>query len=214
MTGGENVYPAETENALFGHPAIADAAVIGVPDETWGEAVKAIVVLKSGAPRDAADIIAWVRARIANFKTPKSVDFVDAIPRNLSEESCGPNCASLVERARPQVRSVGGTESRPPASRFQNRRANRSPVLASRHGAQVKALAINALQQQCSIFPLRSFLRPRRIRPLPPQDVMHAVPRSRGEQSRAGLASQWREPRPHWVVEVLRSCEGSRRSVG
>jgi fatty-acyl-CoA synthase len=84
VTGGENVYPAEVENALFGHPAIADAAVIGVPDDDWGEAVKAIVVLKSGAPRDAADIIAWVRTRIAHFKAPKSVDFVDSIPRNIT----------------------------------------------------------------------------------------------------------------------------------
>ena len=55
-----------------------------MPDDAWGEAVTAIVVLKSRAPRDAEDIIAWARARIANFKTPKSVDFVDAIPRNLS----------------------------------------------------------------------------------------------------------------------------------
>ena len=84
VTGGENVYPAEVENALFGHPAIADAAVIGVPDDAWGESVKAIVVLKPGAPRDAADNIAWTRGRIANFKAPKSVDFVKAIPRNLS----------------------------------------------------------------------------------------------------------------------------------
>jgi acyl-CoA synthetase (AMP-forming)/AMP-acid ligase II len=84
VTGGENVYPAEVENALFGHPAIVDAAVIGVPDDAWGESVKAIVVLKPGAPRDAADIIAWARARIANFKAPKSVEFVDAIPRNIT----------------------------------------------------------------------------------------------------------------------------------
>ena len=84
VTGGENVYPAEVENALFGHPSIADAAVIGVPDDMWGEVVKAVVVLKPGTPSDAADIIAWTRARIANFKAPKSVDFVDLIPRNLS----------------------------------------------------------------------------------------------------------------------------------
>jgi len=83
-TGGESIYPAEVENALFGHPAIADAAVIGVPDDTWGEAVKALVVLKPGAPQDAAGIIAWTRERIAHFKTPKSVDFVGAIPRNIT----------------------------------------------------------------------------------------------------------------------------------
>jgi len=76
VTGAENVYPAEVENALFGHPAIADAAVIGVPDDKWGEAVKAIIVLKPGAPRDADDIIGWAQARIAHFKAPKSVDFV------------------------------------------------------------------------------------------------------------------------------------------
>jgi acyl-CoA synthetase (AMP-forming)/AMP-acid ligase II len=83
-TGGESVYPAEVENALSGHPAIADAAVIGVPDDTWGETVKALVVLKPGVPPDVADIIAWARVRIANFKAPKSVDFVDLIPRNAT----------------------------------------------------------------------------------------------------------------------------------
>ncbi|MBV8793675.1 MAG: AMP-binding protein [Hyphomicrobiales bacterium] len=83
-TGGESVYPAEVENTLFGHPAIADAAVIGVPDDAWGETVKALVVLKPGAPPDAADIIAWTRGRIANFKAPKSVDFVHSIPRNAT----------------------------------------------------------------------------------------------------------------------------------
>jgi acyl-CoA synthetase (AMP-forming)/AMP-acid ligase II len=82
VTGGENVYPAEVENALFGHPAIADAAVIGVPDDKWGEAVKAIVVLNPGAPKDEANIIDWAKARIAHFKAPKSVDFVDSIPLN------------------------------------------------------------------------------------------------------------------------------------
>ncbi|MBI1251929.1 MAG: long-chain-fatty-acid--CoA ligase [Alphaproteobacteria bacterium] len=84
VTGGENVYPAEVENAIFGHPNVADVAVIGVPDDKWGEAVKAIVIAKPGAPQDAADIIAWARERVANYKVPKSVDFVDAIPRNPS----------------------------------------------------------------------------------------------------------------------------------
>ena len=84
VTGGENVYPAEVENAIFGHPAVADVAVIGVPDETWGEAVKAVIVLRSGAEPDAGDIVAWTRERIAGFKTPKSVDFVAAIPRNAT----------------------------------------------------------------------------------------------------------------------------------
>ncbi len=84
ISGGENIYPAEVENAIFGHPAVAEVAVIGVPDEKWGEAVKAIVALKPGAEGDPASIIAWARERIAAFKTPKSVDFIDALPRNAS----------------------------------------------------------------------------------------------------------------------------------
>jgi acyl-CoA synthetase (AMP-forming)/AMP-acid ligase II len=84
VSGGENVYPAEVENAIMGCPGVADAAVIGVPDARWGEAVKAIVVPAAGAAPDAAAIIAWARQRIAAFKAPKSVDFVDALPRNAS----------------------------------------------------------------------------------------------------------------------------------
>ncbi|HWA63324.1 MAG TPA: fatty acid--CoA ligase [Caulobacteraceae bacterium] len=84
ITGGENVYPAEVENAIFGHPAVADVAVIGVPDAKWGEAVKAVVVRKAGAEPTPAEIIAWARERIAGYKTPKSVDFIDALPRNAS----------------------------------------------------------------------------------------------------------------------------------
>jgi len=84
ITGGENVYPAEVENAIFGHPDVADVAVIGVPDEKWGEAVKACVVPKAGRNPKPEDIIAWARARIAGYKTPKSVDFIQTMPRNPS----------------------------------------------------------------------------------------------------------------------------------
>ena len=84
VSGGENVYPAEVENAVFGHPAVADVAVIGVPDEKWGEAVKAVVVLKPGAETTTDDIIAFVRQRIAGYKVPKSIDIVSALPRNPS----------------------------------------------------------------------------------------------------------------------------------
>ncbi len=84
ITGGENVYPAEVESAIFGHPDIADIAIIGVPDEKWGEAVKAVIVRREGSDLDEAGVIAHARERIAGFKCPKTVDFVDALPRNPS----------------------------------------------------------------------------------------------------------------------------------
>jgi acyl-CoA synthetase (AMP-forming)/AMP-acid ligase II len=82
VSGGENIYPAEVESALFGHPAVADVAVIGVPDERWGEAVIAVVVKKAGAEVTPGELITWARERIAGYKLPKSVDFVEALPRN------------------------------------------------------------------------------------------------------------------------------------
>ena len=84
VSGGENIYPAEVESALFGHPAIGDVAVIGVPDDRWGEAVKAVVVLKTGMSADADEIIGFARDRIAGYKLPKTVDFIDELPRNPS----------------------------------------------------------------------------------------------------------------------------------
>ena len=84
VSGGENVYPAEVESAIFGCPGVADVAVIGVPDEQWGEAVKAVVVRAPGSSIPAEEIIAYARQRIAGYKLPKSVDFLDALPRNPS----------------------------------------------------------------------------------------------------------------------------------
>jgi long-chain acyl-CoA synthetase len=84
VSGGENVYPAEVENVLMAHPAIADVAVIGVPHEKWGETAKAIVVRKAGVEVTEQEIIDFSRERLAKFKCPTSVDWIEALPRNPS----------------------------------------------------------------------------------------------------------------------------------
>jgi long-chain acyl-CoA synthetase len=84
ISGGENVYPAEVENILAGHPGIEDVAVIGVPHETWGETVKAIVVRKPGAAPTPEQIIEYAREHLAHYKCPTSVDFAGVLPRNPS----------------------------------------------------------------------------------------------------------------------------------
>jgi acyl-CoA synthetase (AMP-forming)/AMP-acid ligase II len=84
ISGGENIYPAEVENVLAGHPAVAECAIIGVPDDQWGEAVKACVVLKPGSSASEREIIDFLRQNLAHFKCPKSVDFMSQLPRNPS----------------------------------------------------------------------------------------------------------------------------------
>jgi long-chain acyl-CoA synthetase len=84
VSGGENIYPAEIENILMSHPAVADVAVIGIPSEQWGESPHAVVVAAADAEPDADDLLAYARERLAGFKVPRSVEFVEAIPRNPS----------------------------------------------------------------------------------------------------------------------------------
>lgn len=84
ITGGENVYPAEIENVMADHPAVLDVAVIGVPSERWGETVKALVVRSPNVSVSETDLIDFARGRIAHYKCPTSVEFVDSLPRNAS----------------------------------------------------------------------------------------------------------------------------------
>ncbi len=82
ITGGENVYSPEVEQAIAEHPAIAEVAVIGIPDDHWGEAVKAVVAFLPGKQATGQEIIEFTRERIAHYKCPRTVDIVDALPRN------------------------------------------------------------------------------------------------------------------------------------
>jgi acyl-CoA synthetase (AMP-forming)/AMP-acid ligase II len=84
LTGGENVYSREVEEVLYTHPAVSEAAVIGLPDPKWGENVAAVVVLKQGHTATEADIIATVKDRLAGYKKPKQVFFVDELPKTVS----------------------------------------------------------------------------------------------------------------------------------
>ncbi|MFJ6987236.1 MULTISPECIES: long-chain fatty acid--CoA ligase [unclassified Streptomyces] len=84
VSGGENVYPAEVEQALLTHPAVAECAVFGVPDPVWGEVGRAVVVPRSGARADAEDLLGHLRGRLAKYKIPRSLVLTDALPRTGS----------------------------------------------------------------------------------------------------------------------------------
>ena len=82
ISGGENIYSVEVERVLTDHPAVLDAAVFGIPDEKWGESVKAVVELSLGGETSAEELIAWCRERLAHYKCPRSVEIIEALPRN------------------------------------------------------------------------------------------------------------------------------------
>ena len=82
ISGGFNVYPSEVEQVIWGHPAVQDCAVIGVPDEKWGEAVKAVIELNPGQTVTAEEIIALCKEKLGSVMAPKTVDFVASLPRS------------------------------------------------------------------------------------------------------------------------------------
>ena len=84
ISGGENIYPREVEEILYQHPLVREAAIIGVPDPYWVEKVHAVVALKEGASLDGDELIDFCKQRIARYKAPKSVEFVDSLPKNAS----------------------------------------------------------------------------------------------------------------------------------
>jgi long-chain acyl-CoA synthetase len=104
ITGGENVYPAQVENTLMSHPAVAEVAVIGVPSPRWGEAVKALVVPVPGSAPTAMSIIAFARERLTHYKCPATVDFLDVLPR-------GPSGKLLKRELRARYRSARSRDS-------------------------------------------------------------------------------------------------------
>jgi fatty-acyl-CoA synthase len=101
VSGGENVYPAEVEDALLSHPAVCECAVVGVPDEVWGEVGHAVVVLEAGRRADGPDILAYLRGRLAKYKIPKTIAFAEELPRTAS----GKIIKSAVREAHPVPRS-------------------------------------------------------------------------------------------------------------
>jgi fatty-acyl-CoA synthase len=106
ISGGENVYPAEVENVLYQLPAIAEAAVVGVPDERWGEVGRAIVVVKQGNTLTEAEIIRHCEANLARYKLPRSIVFTDVLPRNATGKVHKPTLRQRFGSAIPATAAV------------------------------------------------------------------------------------------------------------
>lgn len=107
IAGGEGVSPAEVESVLIGHPAVADVAVVGVPDDRWGEAGSAWVVLRPGAITDAAELAEYARGSLAGYKVPRDIHFIDEIPRGAATKTLRRVLAERAARLREQHEGAG-----------------------------------------------------------------------------------------------------------
>ncbi len=105
VSGGENVYPIEVEEALSQHPGVLEVAVIGVPDERWGETVKALIVRRPGSSVEAEELIAFSRERLAGYKLPRLIEFVRRAAANADRKGAQARAASAARESRPS--SVG-----------------------------------------------------------------------------------------------------------
>jgi acyl-CoA synthetase (AMP-forming)/AMP-acid ligase II len=103
ITGGENVYSREVEEVLYTHPSVAEAAVVGLPDPKWGENVTAVIVLREGMTATEAEIISTARDRLAGFKKPKRVVFVDELPKTVSGKIIKRELRDRLTEASPEV---------------------------------------------------------------------------------------------------------------
>jgi acyl-CoA synthetase (AMP-forming)/AMP-acid ligase II len=104
ISGGENISPAQIEGVLLAHPGVADVAVLGYPERVWGELVKAVVVRKPGAAVTEAELAAWCRGRIADYKIPRRIEFHDSLPRTLAGKMEKRRLRQALEHVLPHAR--------------------------------------------------------------------------------------------------------------
>ena len=112
ISGGENIYPAEVEAVLAGHPAVADVAVVGLPDARWGEAVHAVIIPARDSAATPEQIIAWSREQLAHFKCPKSAEFVTTLPRTTTGKVLKRELRQQL--ATPTAAEQGAADAQPP----------------------------------------------------------------------------------------------------